>query len=202
MVQLFPLVHHRYVFAIRKTCSLAFFSSGYVTKNILRKDKTHHFQCSGFFLLPPLVITFFSSFWKYCGISYYICSQTLPFLLIFLLTSISTSHLAFTFYALIPVLFLMIIPRLHTFASALSSFIPLSLKWLATKCLLYSSIPCSNHLCVMFWVGKVLMLYTVIWALSYKSHHSHSGLNGEHGEILLKFLWTSMCLTQCEDTSL
>lgn len=126
-------------------------------------------------------------------LTHYICSQTLSFLFILLLTSISTSHLTFTFYALIPVLSLMIIPHLHIFASALSSFIPLGLKWLATKCLLYSSVPCSNHLCVMFWVGKVLVLYAVIWALPYKSHHPHSGLNGQHSEILLKFLWTSTC---------
>lgn len=158
MVQLFPLVHQYYIIAI----SFSLSSSGYVTNNILSKDK----KSPPLFIPPcnqwwPPPLPSFSLFFEGTMVFHIlcICSQILlSFLWVFLLTPISTSQLAFTFSSLIPVLSLMIIPRLHIFASALSSFIPLGLKWLATKYFLYSSIPRWNHIHVMFWVGKEVLI--------------------------------------------
>lgn len=75
----------------------------------------------------------------------HIYSQVLlPFPRGFLLPPISNSLLAFS--TLILILSLITIPHLHVLASALYSFIPLDLKWLATGYLPYGSVPCQNHI--------------------------------------------------------
>lgn len=148
-------------------------------------------------MLPLLATTFILPICqRYCGSS---CSLYL-FSSSFLSVHISPdSHLhlstGFSFSTLILVLSLMTIPRLHILASTFSSFIPLDLKQLATRYLIFFHFMLKSRPCNILGGQRSHDIYTV-WCSKgsfLKIPSRGNRLKHKLTEILAEAFWTFMC---------